>query len=133
MNTTLDTLRDALLLTLIVILMYIMYKRLLRILGKDKASRPRASLLDSTDQFDKEGLRVKFNLPEPASIEIKVFRNDEPTAIEQFQQNFEAGDHEVLLSSKLFRDSGKYSYSFQTEGCRYYRVLRLKVDWKQLV
>lgn len=127
MNTTLETLRDALLLTLIVILMYIMYKRLLRILGKDKASRPRATLLDSTDRFEEGTFRVRFNLPEAAQVILEIYRDDQQEALQRLEANLEAGDHTLEISAETFIESGKYTYSFKTEGCRFYRVIRVPV------
>lgn len=124
MNNTLETLRDALLLTLIVILMYIMYKRLLRILGKDKVSRPRATLLDTTDHFENGAFHIRFNMPEPDSVVVEVYREGNETPIMRFEQPVEAGDHAIEVPSDLFNEAGKYSYSFFTKGCRYYRVIQ---------
>ncbi len=125
MNNTLETLRDALLLTLIVILMYIMYKRLLRILGKDKASRPRASLLDTTDQFENGMFAVRFNLPESAHVVLEIYRDSEDQAILKLESDLQPGDHSMEVPAETFSKSAKYAYSFKTDGCRFYRVIRV--------
>lgn len=124
MNNTLETLRDALLLTLIVILMYIMYKRLLRILGKDKVSRPRARLLDTTDRFYNDAFHIEFNLPLPARVVIQVYRDGDDTAIFSTDKSLDAGDHSQEIPMYVFNEKGKYVYNFSTEGSSYYRVIR---------
>jgi hypothetical protein len=76
MTGTLETLRDALLLTLIVILLYVMYKRLLRVLGKDQVNVPRVNFLPATGTIVDGSVIIAFESPDEHKVMVQIQATD---------------------------------------------------------
>lgn len=96
MAGTLETLRNTLLLTLIVILLYVMYKRLLRLLGKDDVNRARITFSDHAVTHVEGEVRIGFHVPSKTKVTIEVSRNRSDAPQVLIEGDFDAGNHEVL-------------------------------------
>lgn len=98
MTGILDNLRDALLLTLVVVLLYILYKRLLRVLGKDAVSVPRFDILPGSEKLEATGFSCKVTTPAETTIETKVFLIDSGELLhESTRPNLEKGEHTLKI------------------------------------
>ncbi len=124
MDFSLDTLRNALLLTLIILLVIVLYKRLLRFLGK-KDQAPYAHLSDELVQVRDGQIAVRFNLPEQGAMRLEV--RDQGNRIVQVvidQSDYPQQDHEVHIDVSSFAP-GRYSYHLIThnqESQRFFTV-----------
>lgn len=115
MTSTLDTLRDALLLTLIVILMYILYKRLLRVMGKDKVNRKRLTEVDGSGLLSNGVLMIRFEIPTKSVIEISVAKQEGNTEISNRTSSYDEGVHEVQLDMKELERGMTYFYTIKSD------------------
>lgn len=115
MDFSLDTLRNALLLTLIIMLVIVLYKRLLRFLGKkDKAAY--AHLADEAVSVQNGHITVRFNLPEQGKTRLEL--RDESNKILQViidEADYPQQDHEVLIDVSAL-SPGRYSYHLITHN-----------------
>lgn len=94
MVAIIDNLRDALLLTLVVVLMYILYKRLLRVLGKDAVSVPRFDIAPGSEQLEASRFSCTLIAPVATSISFKIFEIDSGKILhEEANLHFEQGEH----------------------------------------
>lgn len=94
MAGTLDNLRDALLLTLVVLLVYVLYKRLLRVLGKDSPNIPRFEIIAGSEQLNDNRFVCRISVPEVTEIAASIYSlngNTEP--LTSFSRSFNAGEH----------------------------------------
>ncbi len=115
MANTLDTLRDALLLTLVVILMYILYKRLLRVMGKDKVNRQRLSEVEGSGVFSNGVLVIRFETPTTALVEISVANREGDIEISKRVNTFDEGVHEVQLDMLDLERDTTYFYAIKSD------------------
>lgn len=100
MSDIFDNLRDALLLTLVVMLLYVLYKRLLRVLGKDEVSIPRFEIIQGSENFTKKSFECRIAVPFSTviSASIQTQRNGQEQQEVIFEREFEPGEHAVSLS-----------------------------------
>jgi uncharacterized membrane protein YhiD involved in acid resistance len=115
MDFSLDTLRDALLLGLIIMLVIVLYRRLLRFLGKDDKAAY-ASLSDQQAVIEDGQLKVRFHLPEQGSARIEI--RDEGNKVLQValeSDELPVQEHEISIDISGFTP-GKYSYHLITHN-----------------
>ncbi len=99
MSDTFDNLRDALLLTLVVMLIYVLYKRLLRVLGKDDVSTPRFEIIQGSEIVNDQGFECRISVPFSTviSASIQTQLNGQELNEVVFEREFEPGEHTVIL------------------------------------
>ena len=68
----LDTLRDALLLTLILMLVFVLYKRLIRFLNKKETDAEYAHFTAESGKRDGEHIILKIHFPETVKARVEV-------------------------------------------------------------
>lgn len=102
MAGTLDNLRDALLLTLVVMLVYVLYKRLLRVLGKDSPNVQRFEILAGSEQLQENRFECRISVPEDTEITATVHRQNE--------------SKEPIVSFSKFYSTGEHMLDFPMEG-----------------
>jgi hypothetical protein len=100
MSDTFDNLRDALLLTLVVMLIYVLYKRLLRVLGKDDVSTPRFEIIQGSEIVNDQGFECRISVPFSTviSASIQTQLNGQELNEVVFEREFEPGEHTVILA-----------------------------------
>jgi hypothetical protein len=100
MTDTFDNLRDALLLTLVVMLVYVLYKRLLRVLGKDDVSTPRFEIIQGSEIVNDQGFECRISVPFSTviSASIQTQLNGQELNEVVFEREFEPGEHTVILA-----------------------------------
>lgn len=100
MSDTFDNLRDALLLTLVVMLVYVLYKRLLRVLGKDDVSTPRFEIIQGSEIVNDQGFECRISVPFSTviSASIQTQLNGQELNEVVFEREFEPGEHTVILA-----------------------------------
>lgn len=115
MDFSLDTLRDALLLGLIIMLVIVLYRRLLRFLGKDDKAAY-ANLSDQNAVIEDGQLKVRFHLPEQGSARIEI-RDDGNKVLQVALEadDLPVQDHEISIDISTFAP-GKYSYHLITHN-----------------
>ena len=99
MSDTFDNLRDALLLTLVVMLVYVLYKRLLRVLGKDDVSTPRFEIIQGSESLSTTGFECRISVPFSTviSASIRSQMNGQERYDVVFEREFDPGEHTVSL------------------------------------
>lgn len=114
-NESLDTLRTALLIFSVVILVAVLYKRLLILLGKNK-NKPRYVLVDD-HELDTGNKKLSLNiaLPEPAMVKIELFADNGSTILLLHDEKLSSGTHrlEFNLSTLV---AGRYYFKLATHN-----------------
>lgn len=111
----LETLRNALLLTLVLILLYVLYKRLLRVLGKDPNRRDYASLSDQSGNVEDGELLLAFFLPASGWVKVELWTGSECVAL-LYEANLDQGNHELRLELPHRDPKVRYAFRFSSEG-----------------
>lgn len=120
---TLETLKNALLISLVVILIYILYKRLISTLSKNRINAKYANIENSIRFDDGKGF-IQVELKNKAYLIVEVYshQGDRIEAIEE--GDFEAGHHSFsFVSSKL--EKGRYYYKVTSpyqESSQYFDI-----------
>lgn len=115
MADILETLRNALLLTLVLILLYVLYKRLLRVLGKDPNRRDYASLNDQSGRVEDGKLVIGFSLPLEGKVKVELWTNNECVAL-LFDEHLEQGSHHLKLELPQLDPQQRYAFRFFSDG-----------------
>ena len=126
MTGILDNLRDALLLTLVVVLLYILYKRLLRVLGKDAVSVPRFDLVQGSEQLHSTGFSCTLNIPESTELVIKIYLIPSGQVLHTApSQSFVAGEHSISIQLDEIPRSSTVGVELISHNHKIYKRLRL--------
>lgn len=116
MKTTQDYLTNILLITLILFLVYILYRRLLVVLGKDEAARKFVHFQDAEVRFEDGVWRVGIEVPEACYVTVSIQRDGDPTPSVIFDGELEAGEHLMDIATEL--KPGSYTCVFRTANQR---------------
>lgn len=124
MDITIERLRDALFVMLLILLIYILYKRLLVFLNKQTAKGSYAGF-DGARSSIKEGvLKMSFNVPEETHATIEV-RDDKNEVVKLLiKQDLVAKHHEFEFDVSDLK-SGTYSYHLITHNQHSSRNFRI--------
>lgn len=126
MTGILDNLRDALLLTLVVVLLYILYKRLLRVLGKDAVSVPRFDILPGSEKLETTGFSCKVTLPVETTIETKVFLIDSGELLHDLTRpNLEKGEHTLKIDFREIPSGISVGIEISTNNHKIFKKLTM--------
>lgn len=90
-----ETLRDALLVTLIVVLAYILYKRLIRFLNRDRVEVENYLQLEKSE-VDGAHLKLMLEVPRKQNIVVQVSQGESTNTI--FDQELDAGPQVLDLN-----------------------------------
>ena len=126
MEFSIEMLRNTLLIALILILVYVLYKRLLKTLDKNRINGSYSELLnqDSSELLDGDRLVIRFRHAEKGKVHL-VVHSPEGVALEVLaDEELEAGDHQFHFRISQ-RPSGKYSYHLHThnqKSTRYFQI-----------
>lgn len=119
----LDILRDALLVTLLAMLVYVLYKRLLKILGREKVE---ARYVVSKEELNLQGAASELHFYLSAAAHVRIAVHDEAgkEVMEVAQVDLKKGQHQFALDlSRLVQ--GRYYYSITAPGqnsSRYFTI-----------
>ncbi|MCH2198012.1 MAG: hypothetical protein MK081_04470 [Flavobacteriales bacterium] len=115
MDTSLETLRNALLLALIVMLVYILYKRLVKKMGEKEASDAYAHIVSQK----RDGSTISLQIEVPTTDTLKVIVTN--AAGEEVKvasdATVDAGEHHVDVNIADLEE-GKYSLILTTSNHR---------------
>ena len=113
MKDTLETLRNALLIMVVLWLIYVLYKRLLNIMGKAEVDN-RYPALDHNLEIDTEGngtLTLEMKLP--AVVKIELLDQKGNTRIDSFEHATIQGSNKVAIDLRKL-EKGRYYYKLST-------------------
>jgi hypothetical protein len=125
MKDSLETLRDVLLVFSVVLLVYVLYKRLLRILGKKEKSKRYPTLGETIQWQDERHASLLITLEEPSELKLSVFSSTGQPVMEVVQGKYEEGTHELAINLSSL-SSGKYYFKVTTdhqEASRYFDLV----------
>lgn len=113
MKDTLETLRNALLIMVVLWLIYVLYKRLLNIMGKAEVDN-RYPALDHNLEIDKEGnATLTLDMKLPAIVKIELIDQAGNIRIDGFEHVAKEGSNKVNLDLRTF-EKGRYYYKLST-------------------
>lgn len=114
MQNTLETLRDGLLVFSVVLLVYILYKRLLKILGKNERSKRYPTIGEEMIWKDKRTTTVSITLEEDSNLSISVYNNVGQKMNELMQGFYKIGTHDFDIDLSSL-PAGRYYLKLVTE------------------
>ena len=128
MSDTFDNLRDALLLTLVVMLIYVLYKRLLRVLGKDDVSAPRFEIIQGSEIVNDQGFECRISVPFSTVItaSIRSQMNGQEQHDVVFEREFDPGEHSVSLSFDRNPIISSFEVELKSHNHKIFRRLNLE-------
>lgn len=113
MKDTLETLRNALLIMAVLWLIYVLYKRLLNIMGKAEVDS-RYPALDHNLMIDRDGnATLTLDMKLPATVGIELYDNRGNIKISRFEHAAAEGANEIKLDLRAF-EKGRYYYKLST-------------------
>ncbi|WP_306643819.1 hypothetical protein [Sanyastnella coralliicola] len=115
MDTSLETLRNALLLALIVMLVYILYKRLVKKMGEKEASDAYAHIVSQKQEGGTINLHIE--VPNKDTLKVIVFNAAGEEVKVASNSTVDAGEHHVDVNIADLA-SGKYSLVLTTSNHR---------------
>lgn len=114
-----------LLITLILFLVYLLYKRMLTMMGKGEATVPFAHFLESETALTRgNGLQVGVRIPEAMHVHLVAQSESGDVLAELHKGELEAGEHQ-FLSSVADWPAGEVLVVLETESQRAERYLTL--------
>ena len=116
MKTTQDYLTNILLITLILFLVYIMYRRLLVVLGKNEASRQFVHFQDTEVRLEEGAWRVGIEVPDPCHVVVSILEHENGVQRVLFDGDLEAGEHLFDIANDL--SPGVYTCELRTKNQR---------------
>ncbi len=121
--STLETIKNALLISLIIMLVYILYKRMLKVLSKDNIKSKYPEIGNSlTIENTKATILVKTRMP--AYLIFEVFDAKGNKKLHIAEGDYEIGDHQVTFDLSSL-EKGKYYYKVTSpnqESSQYFEV-----------
>ena len=120
----LNIFRDALLITLILLLVYVLYRRLLHLLRKDKIQSEYPNLNDQLTLGSDGEVQVDFEFQKPTNARISLHDASNNEVMEIENRDFNSGKNHVRFSMKSFA-TGRYYYKIQTPNqasSRYFEI-----------
>lgn len=125
MKDSLETLRDVLLVFSVVLLVYILYKRLLKVLGKKEKSKQYPSLGEELVWKDTRTASFSVTLEEKNKLELMVFDSLGNKKLDIIEGPYEIGTHTFDVNLQSL-PAGKYYLkviSEHQEASRYFDLV----------
>jgi hypothetical protein len=118
-----ELLRDALLVSLVAILVFILYKRLLHMMGRQNV-QAKYPALDAETTIENEQVCIRLQLLQPMQLKVSVL-DENRNVLEVIQDNHsEKGDHSFVFNTNG-RSAGKYVFEIVTpheKSLRYFQI-----------
>ena len=119
-----DTLKDVLLMFTVVVLVYVLYQRLLQVLGKKERSRKYASVSE-TMEWQGRILTMRLEAEQSMTLSVSVKKSTGEEVIGQDEKQLEIGSHEVKVDCAVLAP-GRYYVSMQTPAQEYSRYFEIE-------
>jgi hypothetical protein len=114
--------RDALLLMLVVLLAFVLYKRLVKFLSKDNVGTAQYASIDENGLQELGGEVIcSFTLPESMHVKAEIVNGD--SVIEVCNTEFGSGQHTVRSNHRL--QAGRYTFRMLTNNQKLERFFRV--------
>ena len=118
-----ELLRDALLVSLVAILVFILYKRLLHMMGRQNV-QAKYPALDTETTIENEQVCIRLQLLQPMQLKVSVL-DENRNVLEVIQDGHsEKGDHSFVFNT-VGRPVGKYAFEIITpneKSLRYFHI-----------
>ncbi len=110
----LDIARNALLVTTVLLLIYVLYKRLINILHKQHIQTDFPELGNSINWKGDKLASIEVKLEQPMELEIEVFNTNSDLITSIGKRHFDAGEHQfdIDMSGAL---AGRYYYKVKSD------------------
>jgi hypothetical protein len=125
MKDSLETLRDGLLVFSVVLLVYVLYRRLLKVLGKKEKSKRYPTLGETIEWQDSRNASVQVSLEEPSNLKLAIFDSTGKQLLEVLNGSYDVGTHELQMNLSSLTP-GKYYLkvtSNHQEASRYFDLV----------
>ena len=118
-----NTLKDVLLVFSVVLLVYVLYQRLLQVLGKKERSKRYARVGEHL-QLQDGVLKMQLELDQPMTLSVTIHTSTGEQVLKQEDRSLETGEHsiEVDVASLV---PGRYYMQLQTPAEVYSRYFEL--------
>ena len=123
MKDTLETLRDVLLVFTVIILVYVLYKRLLRILGKPERKK-KYPVIGEQIKWNGRVAELEVNLEEKTTLAIDIRDTSGHNMSEVKEVDFEIGKHFIPVDCSMLQP-GRYYFrivSAMQESSHYFNI-----------
>ncbi len=124
MKNMLETLQDVLLVFTVLLLVYVLYKRLLLILGKSKHKIIYPTIGEKVVWKDPKHASLEVSLQENTNLSLSVFNQLNEKVLDIFQRDFEIGKHALDVDCTSL-PQGKYYFkliSTKMESSQYFEI-----------
>lgn len=118
-----DTLKDVLLVFTVLLLVYVLYQRLLRVLGKKEKSSHYAAVGESLEWKGKT-LSMTMEVAKPMPLEVAVRNPQGHTLLREPDRNLEKGTHIVAIDCNSL-SVGRYYVWLKTPSQEYSRYFEI--------
>ena len=119
-----DTLKDVLLMFTVVVLVYVLYQRLLQVLGKKERSRKYASVSE-TMEWQGRMLTMRLEAEQRMTLRVSVKKATGEEVILHDEQQVEIGSHQVQVDCDMLAP-GRYYVSMHTPAQEYSRYFEIE-------
>lgn len=121
--STLETIKNALLISLLLMLIYVLYKRMLRLLGKDNI-QSKYPAIGNALQWNGDIAKITVELKKETYLIIEIFTKEGTLAQSVAEGEYAIGEH-IFEFNKQSLASGKYFYkvtSSYQESSQYFEI-----------
>lgn len=118
-----NTLKDVLLVFTVVLLVYVLYQRLLQVLGKKERSKRYARVSEKLE-VGSGWLKMELELEQPMLLELSVHEAQGEKLLTPKDQSLEIGSHRIQVDISTLK-SGRYYILLKTPSEVYSRYFEL--------
>ncbi len=118
-----QNIESALLAILVIMLVYVLYKRLIKILGKGEYAGNYASISSLDFDENSKELLIEIDVPEELEVKLEIL-NTEGERLDGSTKNYTLGQHSVRFNLENL-SIGKYECKMSTtnqESSRYFNI-----------
>jgi len=119
-----DILKDVLLVFTVVLLVYVLYQRLLQVLGKKERSRRYAAVSETMD-WEGRSLKMHIEAEQAMVLQVTVCTPAGDEVIRLEDRSLEVGKHDVVIECHALVQ-GRYYVSLQTPAQEYSRYFEIE-------
>ena len=122
---SLETFRSVLLVSLVILLVFVLYRRLLSLLGKKKKNDAYATIESWSYNSSLNELLVTLRLPVKDNVHLEVFEHQGAPVSKEAPSEFSMGTHSIVHRLPGL-SKGKYFFKISTsnhEVSRYFQVV----------
>lgn len=122
--STLETIKNALLISLLLMLIYVLYKRMLRVLGKDNV-QSKYPAIGNALEWNGDLAKITVDLRKETYLIIELFTKEGALVQSIAEGEYPVGQH-IFEFSRQSLSAGKYFYkvtSSYQESSQYFEIL----------